>query len=84
MGSVTNDRIVRVLAGWPNAAAQPRLEAAAKRRLEGVGCSRLFGAAVGTNSPVVDRSLAPLARITDLDEWLALLQAGSGFWKARA
>ena len=47
-------------------------------------CSRLFGAAVGTNSPVVDRSLAPLARITDLDEWLALLQAGSGFWKARA
>jgi hypothetical protein len=26
----------------------------------------------------------PLARITDLDEWLALLQAGSGFWKARA
>jgi hypothetical protein len=68
----------------PNAAAQPRLKAGAQRTLEGVGCSRLFGAAVGTNSPVLDRSLAPLARITDLDEWLALLQAGSGFRKARA
>jgi hypothetical protein len=31
----------------------------------------------------VDRSLAPLTRVTDLDEWLALLQVASGFWKAR-
>jgi hypothetical protein len=29
----------------PNAAAQPRLEAEAKRKLEGVGCSGLFGQA---------------------------------------
>jgi hypothetical protein len=27
----------------PNAAAQPRLEAEAQRKLEGVGCSGLFG-----------------------------------------
>ena len=36
----------------------------------------------GWYDPIVDCSLASLARITDLDEWLALLQAGSGFWKA--
>jgi hypothetical protein len=42
----------------------------------------LLGAAVGTTSHVVDCPLALLARITDLDEWLALLQAGPGFWKA--
>jgi hypothetical protein len=47
-----------------------------------VSSTGLLSAAVGTNSHVVDRSLAPLARITDLDEWLALLQTCSGFWKA--
>lgn len=41
-----------------------------------------LGAAIATNSHVVDRSLAPLARITNLDEWLALLQTCSSFWKA--
>src|SRR5262245_39361293 len=40
----------------PNATAQPRLEAGAERTLEGVGCSRWFGADAAASKPV---ELAP-------------------------
>src|SRR5207249_1747366 len=40
----------------PNAAPQPRLEAAAQRRLEGVGCRRWLGAARGQRLALVPTS----------------------------
>jgi len=45
----------------PNAAAQPRLEAGAQRTLEGVGCSRLFGAGWAPH-PALEHALGPLTR----------------------